>query len=93
MRAILPSVLLALAVAAPLSGTEKDPAAPDPLPAVIAEPTAERPPVPAMNLQEIQVEERPAAPDAEVAQVPARGSFWWLVGVIVVAGVILAVLL
>lgn len=26
-------------------------------------------------------------------QMPSRGSFWWLVGVIVVAGVILAVLL
>jgi hypothetical protein len=93
MRAILPSALLALVVAAPLSASENEPAPPEPLPAVIEEPTAERPPVPAMNLQEIQVEERSAAPDAEVAQVPRRGSFWWLVGVIVVAGVILAVLL
>jgi hypothetical protein len=46
-----------------------------------------------VQLKEISLEKRAAPDDAAVAQLPQRGSFWWLVGVIVVAGVILAVLL
>ena len=40
-----------------------------------------------------QVEERNTTAAADAGQFPARGSFWWLVGVIVVAGVILVLLL
>ncbi len=50
------------------------------------------PPAPEMKLKEVRVEEAQQDRDADVAT-PQRGSFWWLVGVIVVAGVILAVLL
>lgn len=44
-----------------------------------------------MHLDEITLEERVTTSDAEAAQLPPRGSFWWIVGVVVVAGVILAV--
>ena len=46
-----------------------------------------------MHLTKINVEERAAPADAAAAQLGPRGSFWWVVGVIVVAGVILAVIL
>lgn len=90
-------VLMALALTAPaLSATPTE---------VPAEPTAELVPAvvvesaPAadesrLHLTEIQVEERSSSADeAAAAQLGPRGSFWWVVGVIVVAGVILAVLL
>lgn len=91
MRAVLPAVLLSLALAAPLHATEDDRELPASA-AVIAA-GADAPAPAAMHLDEIQVEERTTAGDAESAQLPARGSFWWLVAVVVVAGVILAVVL
>jgi hypothetical protein len=42
-----------------------------------------------LTLIKVQVEERASADEA-AAQFAQRGSFWWIVGVIVVAGVILA---
>ena len=92
----IPVALLALCLAAPaLSASATEPAA-EPsaelAPAVVAEspPAADA----AMNLTEITVEERAAAADeSAAAQLGPRGSFWWVVGVIVVAGVILAILL
>lgn len=47
----------------------------------------------AMHLQRIDLEQRAASDDAAPAQLGPRGGFWWMVGVIVVAGVILAVVL
>ncbi len=94
MRAlILP--LFALLLSAPaLGATESDPTdarAPEVVPSAVVEaaPEAEA----TMQLAEVSLEERTASEDASAAQLPQRGSFWWLVGVIVVAGVILAVLL
>jgi hypothetical protein len=50
------------------------------------------PRAPEMKLKEVRIQETKQVRDADAAM-PARGSFWWLVGVIVVAGVILAVVL
>ncbi len=57
--------------------------------------TAEAPSQPQMILEEVRIpEQRTATSPAMVEQdMPRRGSFWWLVGVIVVAGLILAVVL
>jgi hypothetical protein len=46
-----------------------------------------------LQLSEIQIESRAVSDDAAAAQVAQRGSFWWLVGAIVIAGVALAILL
>jgi hypothetical protein len=91
IRIALPLVLSLLAV--PAAARADDPApAPPPAPAVVQ--PVEAPTVPAseMKLKEVRVQADRHADDA-VVQGPARGSFWWLVGVIVVAGVILAVVL
>ena len=95
MRRFLPIAVIALAAAAPLHASagpalEEPRTEPD-----LAEPamTAPPPAEPEMRLEAVQVEERAAPDEADAAQWPQRGSFWWLVGVIVVAGVILAVLL
>lgn len=93
MRSFLPTLLLSLAIAAPLAATEVESVVSTPAPAVVVEAPAEAPDAPAMHLQEIQVEERNTVAAADAAQFPARGSFWWLVGVLVVAGVILILLL
>lgn len=62
-----------------------------------AEPSAEAPAAPEVPEIEPRLaeEERAAAPETDdaVAQPFTRGSFWWYVGIIVVAGVILAVVL
>lgn len=95
MQRILSFAIIALAAAAPLHASTV-PAADEPLPEpVLAEPilVEPAPPAPEMRLEAVQVEERAAPDEAEAAQWPQRGSFWWLVGVIVVAGVILALLL
>lgn len=47
----------------------------------------------ALKLTQVQVEQRAASDAAPAAQLGPRGGFWWLVGVIVVAAVILTVLL
>ena len=88
--------LLAVFVAAPaLSATEAlpmDDLRTELAPAVVAE--VEAVPDAGIHLTEIQIEERAApADDAAAAQLGPRGSFWWVVGVIVVAGVILALVL
>lgn len=91
MSVLAAAVVLLFGLGAPqLSATEVDrPAAP----AELATPTVDGPEaVGELNLTKVQVEERANADDAALVQ-PARGSFWWLVGVIVVAGVILAVVL
>ena len=46
-----------------------------------------------LNLTKVQVAERATDSDAAAAQFAPRGSFWWLVGVVVVAAVIIAVVL
>lgn len=48
---------------------------------------------PQMVLAPVVVEERAAEADEIAQDMPQRGSFWWIVGAIVVAGVILAVLM
>lgn len=93
MRHLKLSLLALLLTAPALSATEKAPApiAPEFVPSVVADAA---PSVLAdMHLTEVAIEERSAASDAAAAQLGPRGGFWWLVGVVVVAGVILAVLL
>lgn len=95
MRRFLPFAILALAAAVPLHASVS-PATEEPMPEpALAEPAlAESAPAePEMRLEAVQVEERAAPDEADAAQWPQRGSFWWLVGVIVVAGVLLALLL
>lgn len=98
MRHLILSLLAVLLAAPALSATENDPAA-DLVPAVEAEVvpsmTAESAPDAdgALQLTEVTLEERAASDDAAAAQLGPRGGFWWLVGVVVVAGVILAILL
>jgi hypothetical protein len=93
MRSFLPTLLLSLAIAAPLAATEVDVPETAPVPTVAVEAPAEAADAPVMHLEEIQVEQRNTIAAADAAQFPARGSFWWLVGVIVVAGLILVLLL
>lgn len=56
--------------------------------------SSDAPTPPDLVLEEVRIVEQRTAPNeaAVVQDMPRRGSFWWLVGVIVVAGVILAVL-
>ena len=102
MRRLVPFVLISLGAAAPLSATidaePRDPAEEATAlelerPAVVPAVASEAPQAPEVRLQTIEVEERVAADEAEAAQWPQRGSFWWLVAVVVVAGVILALVL
>ena len=95
MRRPTPAVLLAILLAAPAaSAIGNDPAdghVPEVVRAAPADPT---PGVDAsLRVEEVAVEARTATDGAASAQCAERGSFWWVVGVIVVAGVILAVLL
>jgi hypothetical protein len=87
--------LLASFLTAPaLSATEVKPSdvsVPEVVPSVATK--AEPSPRSELQVTRVAVEERAPAREANAAQFPARGSFWWLVGVIVVAGVILAVVL
>ena len=55
---------------------------------------SEAPAQPRLLLGQVKLPEYSAAVAGTVAtqEMPRRGSFWWLVGVIVVAGIILAVL-
>lgn len=55
--------------------------------------TADAPSAGELQLTKVQQSERATDSDAAAAQFAPRGSFWWVVGVIVVAGVILAVVL
>lgn len=62
-------------------------------PAVSTTAVTDQAPTAELHLTEVQIRESRAADDAAIAQFPARGSFWWVVGAIVVGGVILSVLL
>lgn len=92
MRKLILALLTLLLSAPALSATVNDPAdlaVPEVVPTVVeAAPAADA----AMQLGEVSLEERTATSDeAPAAQLGPRGSFWWIVGVIVVAGIILAV--
>lgn len=63
------------------------------VPQIAVQATVDAPTSAQLQLTEIQLEQRTIAEDASAAQVAQRGSFWWLVGAIVIGGVILAVLL
>jgi len=86
--------LVALLLAVPAGATEPAPAetrAPEVVPSVATggEAVLEA----SLRLREVRLEERAAPADAAAAQLGPRGGFWWTVGVIVVAGVILALVL
>ena len=91
IRIALPLVLSLLAI--PAAARAEDPAPAPPSAQVVVQPI-ETPTAPTaeMKLEEVRVQVDRQADDATI-QGPSRGSFWWLVGVIVVAGVILAVVL
>jgi hypothetical protein len=91
MRHLIISLLAVLLAAPMLSATETH-APVEVLPQVVpAAPAAE---VRAeMHLDVVEVRTSAATEDAEATQLGPRGGFWWMVGVIVVAGVILAVIL
>lgn len=93
MRNLFMSFLFVLLAAPALSATEADPVetVPEVVPTVVAEADVDT--RPSMHLEEITIEERPATSDAAAAQLGPRGGFWWIVGVIVVAGIILTVIL
>jgi hypothetical protein len=55
--------------------------------------TEHAPQAPEMRLAPMVIEERAPVEDSAAQEMPARGSFWWIVGAIVVAGIILAVVL
>lgn len=92
MRFVIALVLVLFA--APIAGaTEKEDTRPEDRdraePTVVTQATE----APELILTPVVVEERAAPDDGIVQDMPQRGSFWWVVGAIVVAGVILAVLL
>lgn len=66
-----------------------------PTPADVVQPlgAVDAPVAPGMNLDLIQAEQHTPAnhADATMQDMPRRWSFWWVVGALVVAGVILAV--
>lgn len=94
MRKLTLAVLTLFLTTAPLSATEEPPTEelqPPVVPSVVVE--TEPTPGPGMHLVEVNLEERAAPADDAIAQLGPRGGFWWVVGVIVVAGVILALIL
>ena len=96
MRSILALVLILLAAAVGTARAENTPPEKE-LRATLAQTVVESaaPAAPQMLLTEVPLPSREAATaDALATQdMPARGSFWWLVGAIVVAGLILVVIL
>ena len=95
MKIKLALVLLLLAAPAGLRAEDTRPGERAVQPEVVRTlDSADAPAQPEMILTEMKVAERAVSSDAAVAQdMPQRGSFWWLVGVIVVAGVILYLVL
>jgi hypothetical protein len=102
MRRFVPFVLIGLSAASPLAAspgatggesTARAEVAALPEPTTSAALAEEAPAAAELRLDAVRVEQKQMADEADAAQWPRRGSFWWLVGVIVVAGVILAVLL
>jgi hypothetical protein len=88
---VLSALLLA---ASTLSATETKPAKEAVPEARLAVEEEKAPPVaPELKLAKVDVKETAPATESAPAQLGERGSFWWIVGVIVVAGVILAVVL
>lgn len=92
MRVVIALVLLLLST--PLARAEERKPEEEVKPTV-ARVEQRKPAAPDVELSEAKVQEsRESKADAAATQeMPRRGSFWWLVGVIVVAGIILAVLL
>ena len=88
-RAIL-SLILVL-IATPAFGASEP--VPAPRIATAEAPASPAAPRPAMRLEQIAVEERATDEAAAAVQLGPRGGFWWMVGVIVVAALILTVLL
>lgn len=93
MRRLILSLSVLLLSATALSATETKPAevaAPEARISVVekAEPQAA-----ALKITEVKAEHRAAANAEPAAQLGPRGGFWWIVGVIVVAAVIVSVLL
>jgi hypothetical protein len=103
MRRFVPFALVGLMAATPLAastdlaegGPVTQPEAVLPADPVQPAPelAQEAPEAPELQLDPVQARKIEVTDEAEAAQWPQRGSFWWLVGVIVVAGVLLAVLL
>lgn len=94
MRAAIALLLLLLAAPA-LHAEDTRPADPA-TPAVVEAPArADAPEAPAPHLDPVQVQARFVTEEGETAvqDMPNRGSFWWYVGIIVVAGIVLALLL
>lgn len=96
MRLVLALLAAVLLVALPAPGTahatepvSTAPAASAPAPATEMVATS---PAQGVKVQE-SVRAESLAREMEERQIAQRGSFWWLVGVIVVAGILLAVLL
>lgn len=95
----MPVLLAVLMIFAAAPVLDMESSANDPVARIEASPAAPEanaPVAPGLDLREIQVPERAeqesaAAVDAQ--DMPQRGSFWWLVGAIVIAGIILAVVL
>ncbi len=96
MRIVLALVALMLAAPAARAQEASLQPAPTPVPTVSTELAASMSPALAeistepVRAEAREVRDAKAAKDDQFAQ---RGSFWWLVGVIVIAGVLLAVLL
>lgn len=95
MRTLTLALLAALVSTPALSATENDPAdarVPEVVPQVVTDAASQSEAT--MQLGEVSLEERTVvSDDAAAAQLGERGGFWWIVGVIVIAGVILAVVL
>lgn len=84
--------LALLAVPAAARAEAAPPAAPAAVQPAVTSAAVQAPQAPEMKLQEVQVKDAAQHRDAAAPSLQ-RGSFWWLVGVIVVAGVILAIVL
>ena len=93
MRRLILSLSVLLLSAPALSATETKPAevaAPEARMSVVEKAAPE---AATLKVAEVKAEKRAASDSAPAAQLGPRGGFWWIVGVIVVAGVILAVIL
>ena len=94
MRVII--ALILLLIAAPRARAETPLATTEVRPEIAqAAVEAKAPKQPVLVLSQVKLPEYGAAATSVAApqEMPQRGSFWWLVGVIVVAGVIVALLL
>ena len=93
MRSIIFSLVALLSIAASAGATETTPreaAVPNVVSATKASPSVDES---KLELRRVSVEERQASSSAATAQLGPRGGFWWTVGAIVVAVVIVSVIL